>query len=419
MEQNFVHIIKPLYLACGITLCALFSGCKEKDPQPIVEPDYTAKVQAKSAVLLYAVASNNLESSYRSDLAEIKEGAADIDLDTHPIYVYRVTYEGNPGLFRLVRKPAATQKGSATQEEELTWIQLKEYDRKQFSTDPARIKEVLTSITKYVETDNLGLILWSHGTGWIPDFKDHDTSDIYPPEAEAKARAFYSFGYDDNQGVVDTIDVNQLSDAIPSGIFKYIWFDCCYMSAIENIYQLRDKADYIVSYPTEVWGDGMPYNLTIPLMLADTPNLVGAADQLFTYYDAKNLAVTVSIVETQWLDRLAAECAKVYTTTSHPDIRGVHDYGRFKLRQFYDLGQYTRRRGSEDATWTSTSFDEALQKCVIYKKASRKDFSSVEIEPQNYSGLTIHPYEMTTGRQATFYQTLDWYFYTWGMPMEY
>lgn len=374
-------------------MCITLSSCDKP-----AEPTYDKLIEAKSAILLYAVASNNLESNYISDITEIKTAAENLDLDKNAIYVYRVLNESTPTLYRLVKKEGV-----------LTWIKLKEYDRKQFSTDPVRMREVMLSLKNYVKTDNLGLILWSHGSGWIPDFRTHDTSELYPEASAPRKATHYSFGYDSNQDTYDSIDIDELADAIPDGMFKYIWFDCCYMAAIENIYQLRNKADFIVSYPTEVWGDGMPYDLTLPYMLADEPNLVAAADQLFSYYNSRSLAVTVSIVDTSKLEALAEETKKVIEKYAYPGVKGLHDYGRFKQRQFYDFGQYIRMRGEQEPEWSSSDFDTALSNCVIYGRHSYRDFSNIIIRPENYSGLTIHPYEMTSGAQATFYESLDWH----------
>lgn len=71
----------------------------------------------------------------------------------------------------------------------------------------------------------------------------------------------------------------RLADAIPDGVFDFIWFDACYMSGIETAYELRDKCDTFVAYPTEVYTPGMPYNLTIPYILKETPDLKSAASE--------------------------------------------------------------------------------------------------------------------------------------------
>jgi hypothetical protein len=49
---------------------------------------------------------------------------------------------------------------------------------------------------------------------------------------------------------------------------KYIMFDCCNMMCLENLYELRSVADYIIGSPAEIPTAVLPTTRSCPTCLA-------------------------------------------------------------------------------------------------------------------------------------------------------
>ena len=281
--------------------------------------------------------------------------------------------------------------------------ELKSYDRNTFSTDPERMREVFGDIREKAPAEKYGLILWSHGTGWIPNFSDHQL-----PQGLQK-----SYGMDKYHGVTDYCDIDELAAAIPNRMFDYIWFDLCYMMGVEVAYQLRDKCDYIAGYPTEDWSMGMNYDTTLPMLASPIPDLAGAGKAFHEYYVAQNMPVTVTVMKTDGLERLAQAAADIYAYGKAPESPyGLMNYSRLKTA-LYDLRQYTKKyldASDSDAQSLAAELDDAIADMTLYAGCSTKDFNGHEgaFNPDEYSGLSCYFPETGTAEMEAYYHTLDW-----------
>lgn len=364
-----------LLMSLGIT------SCKDKENEPEL-PSNPERV-----ILIYAVAANNLSYNLTRDMNEIVQVAPKLDLRNNAVLVYSVTPGGECKLQRLTYN-SSTQKYDFTTE--------KEYPDTPLSVDKERISDVLTYVDQTYDYPKKGLILWSHATGWIPWFA-------------GQSGPKRSFGQDNYQGVRYECNITTLAEAIPEGIFDFIWFDCCYMANIETVYQLRDKADYIIGYVTEIHNDGMPYDLTMPYLLRENPDYNKAALALYNYYDEEYIPVTVSVMETYQLEYLANASRKVFAEGTAPfDLYNINNYSRINQQPFYDMGQFLGSYSGVSAE-SMAEFKEAMNATVVYKYASSSDWANHYINPSRYSGLSIHDYIDNGSGSELFYETLDWY----------
>lgn len=378
-----------LTLLFAITLLWLLPSCGKKD-----EPKQSV---AKRTVLIYAVASNNLASDLVSDKNEMMVAAPAVAGLGRDVRV----------LLYCVPSQSATEASLAELKQDAAGVwnfeELKSYDRNTFSTDPARMREVFSDLRENAPADRYGLILWSHGTGWIPNFSDHQL-----PEGLQK-----SYGMDKYQGVTDYCDVDELATAIPDRMFDYIWFDLCYMMGVEVVYQLRDKCDYIAGYPTEDWSMGMNYETTLPMLAAPDPDLAGAGKAFYDYYAAQKMPVTVTVMKTDGFERLADVSADIYAYGKAPESPyGLMNYSRLKTA-LYDFGQYTKKyldSSDSEAQALATALDSALADITLYAGCSTKNFNGTEgaFNPDEYSGLSCYFPETGTAEVDAYYRKLDW-----------
>lgn len=381
-----------LSLLFAISILCVLPSCREKNDEPLL------KTGVKRTVLIYAVASNNLSRDLVSDKQEMIQAAPDV--------------KGLGADVRVLLYCVPSQSAEAATLSELScdtlsglweFKELKSYDRNTFSTDPARMQEVFSDLREFAPSDNYGLILWSHGTGWIPNFSDHQV-----PEGMQK-----SFGLDKYRNVSDYCDIDELASVIPDRMFDYIWFDLCYMMGVEVAYQLRNKCDYIAGYPTEDWSTGMNYETTLPMLASAIPDLAGAGKAFYDFYTAKKLAVTVTVMKTDGLDRLAEAAADIYAYGSRPaSAQGLMNYSRLST-PLYDFGQFTKKYLDSDdpeAQRLQAALCAALDDMTLYAGCSTKDFNYKEgaFDPGQYSGLSCYFPETANAKLDDYYRSLDW-----------
>lgn len=371
-----------------VLMCVSFLyGCGTEEPVPGPKPDSDESPSYNSATIIYAVASNSLQDYLNADMNEIKSVASSLDLAHNAVLLYSVTHNTPPRL--SVLSPVA--------DGGYDFVEVKEYTRDVLSSDPARIAEAIGDALDYARAPVNGLILWSHASSWSPEFSDHR-----PRTAQKRA-----FGQDNTNGANDWCDLLELASAIPGDKFQYIWFDCCYMGAVEVVYELKDKCDFIVGYPTETLADGMPYDLTMPYLVGESPNLIKAAQEYSDYYGTE--PHTIGVYDT---DKFGA-MANAYSPFGN--VKGTsritaHNYGRYSNGPYYDLGQMAEFLGA-DQPQAVDAVKKALGKAVIFKSASPRDFSNKIINPDSYSGISVH-YIYDPGTKAdetAYYKTLSWY----------
>lgn len=384
--------MNKLHLSIISALLFLCVACHKDEPKP------DTNIPSRT-LLVYAIASNNLSSYLKSDTTEMIEVAPSIEgLGKNVrvmLYSVASTNASEATLAELRRTPAG----------KWTFTTLKSYDRATFSTDPERMREVYADLREISPSDKYGLVFWSHGTGWLPNFSNHQT-----PGNSGKKK---SFGADTYGYTTDYCDIDELSDAIPNGMFDYIWFDCCYMMGIEVAYQLRDKCDYIAGYPTEDWNPGMNYDTTLPMLAAPEPDLTGAADAFFRFYTDVNMSATVTVARTDRLEALATAAAAIYAAGERPVTPiGIQNYSRL-MYGLYDFGQLTRGyltgKGPNDDALTA-EFDRALADVLMCAHCTETDFNGRDsFDPDIYSGFSAHFINSTNTQRENYYRTLDWY----------
>lgn len=383
----------------------IFSCSEENDlPSPGTKGETPGnQPPVESLTLIYAVASNNLESFLKADTLEMVKAAQDIDLQKNVVLLYAITRGKNPSMKRLVR---------SEKKDKYFFVTVKEYSNDIFSTDPGRVSQVISDALDFGgDAQSRGIVFWSHAGGWTFEGSDH----VKPGKAPAQRDAIqFAFGQDNSNGTSDKCDIDELADAIPEGVFNYVWFDCCYMGSVEVAYQFRDKSPYFIGYPTEIGADGMPYDETLSLLASTSPKLVQAADVLYSYYNGR-VPVTVGVYRTDKLPRLAraySDAADIRLTS----FMNIHNYARRPFGPFYDLGQLAEAQdAAAPGVFSLIDFKNALNDVVLYKAASELDFSNNRIDASRYSGITVHHFIDNNSADSEFYKSLDWYKATRGI----
>jgi len=351
-----------------IALCALgmLTACHKDDNEE-------EKERVERTVLVYMSGECSLYNFVQSDLDEMLTGSKTIGNNALLVYVDKADSSELPWLARI-------QDGKVTDSVSVADMNITgtdgypgtavgtSYDP--YASDPKVMESVLRyAYEKYpAKNDDYGLVLWGHGEGWL--MKDSITYN-----AMARRRAY---GVDNgrnstnNNGKwLNTPSMAKLLSRLPK--LKFIFFDCCNMMCLENAYELRNVAEYIIGSPAEIPAKGAPYDTVVPAMFEKSTFYTSIVDKYRAGY-----SVPLSAVKTSEMEDLANATKVVLKSIKaknsdifpYPVMSGlIHYYYDYTKKQlFYDANDFVMKY-AEEADYNS--WKQALDKAVVYKKIAK------------------------------------------------
>lgn len=376
--------------AIGFILLILLASCvhrKETD-DPV-----------KRTVLVYIAADNNLHGNANPNIysmnSSIRNGMKGANL-----LVYVDRYNKKPALLHIHDNKIDTL------------ISYKERN----STDPAVLAELIDYMKTNWPADSYGLILWSHGTGWIPTSQLHfvapnlnyaqsreggSTPVSYNPVLNQRyPRSYFTKAFaleerPQKDPPYECMEISWLAWAIPDGLFDYIAFDACYMGNVEVLYELRKKARYIVSSCYEIVSYGFPYHIVTRDFL--NGNLMKVCREFFNYYNGMSgweRMGGISLVKTEGLDSLANCFSKIVAEQKElipdMDVSKIQHFDTFRNHVFYDLEDFVDNLGTNNDY--KKEFQAQLEKCIPYKITTPyifpDDVDSIKVN--KFCGLSVY-----------------------------
>lgn len=315
-------ILHALTLLLTILSATVMYGCSDSEPdKPITTVSRT--------VLVYMVADNNLSGYASSDIDEMRRGVMNgTGLSGGRLLIYYSGPDKRPRLLEIDR---------TGKEQELAV-----YDAGVSSVSIERMQQVLNDTKALSPADSYGLVLWSHATGWMSE-----TGTIEESRAtETGCLNPQSFGYDGSAGL--RMKLSSLADALDGNHFEFIYFDCCHMATVEVVYELRHVTDRIIASPTELDVEGMPYDLNINRLFASIPDLQGALDNTFDFYDRRysdgtGYGCCISLLNTTAIENLAAATRAIFdsgikTPAAYDPVKYFRN--ETKVHGIYDMNHY-------------------------------------------------------------------------------
>lgn len=389
------YLIFPLLLMLAMVSCG-------KDDSSDIPVDSEG---IDRTVIIYAVNRSSLASDFASDRQEMSEALSKIDLSRFQVLLYCTDSSTVCSLYRGVKNRKTG---------ECAFEKIKEYERDCTSTSPARVKTVITDALSLYPDSAYDLIFWGHGMSWYPFFSSFDVVDngkLYSYGGE------FTGGKNPN-GTSETswIEINDLAAALPDNRFDTIWFDCCYMAGIEVLYEFRDKCDIFVAYPTEVYANGMPYDIVLPSLLSDRHDVLGAAQDFYDSYSVTGDPATISVSDMSKLESVADAASKILILgDGRPSARSLLNYSRSTDAPFYDLRQFLSE--TVDSNLADESQADALKKeladamdaMVIFHAESSKNFNHREWDTSKISGISTHFFKFGNTQRDDFYRSLAWF----------
>ncbi len=397
-----------------IIVTTVLVACNHNDePDPVQEEDLRT-------VLVYIVADNNgLDSSpdyfATNDIAEMLEGFMSVDADRNNLLVY-VDNGNKPLLYQITKN----NKGAVVK------TILHEYEE-QNSVYPTVMAEVYNRVFSAFPATSYGLVLWSHGDGWLPS----------PANISASKASTRWFGEDKTSS--SYMDISSLNTALNSAPhFDFILFDACFMQSVEVAYELKDRADYFIGAPNEIPGPGAYYTELVPAMFSQAKDLASTvAHGYYDYYAGKynggqasddgkggkirfsndnwTAGVTVSVVKSSEVQALAAVTAvilpKYITNGIAIDISSLYSYDP-RFTYYYDLKRLIQYLLiSEDQTllfaWNSV-FDLAVP-MHLTTDSTYSNYPKDMVSMSGSNGLSAYIPRSSYASLNTFYHSYAWY----------
>lgn len=357
----------------GVLLFFFLVSCEKNDVEP----------QKTRTLMVYLAGDNNLSSAMQKNINDMM--AAWKKSYNANIVIYFDSHIAVPELFTFQFKGKNVEK------------QLLETYEEMDSADPEVLKKVLNDMRDLYPSDSYGLILASHASGWLPPNIGRSRYLYQEP------RLTRSFG-DDRGNLMDTRD---MAKAIPFNKenLDFILFDACLMSSIEVLYDLREKAKYVIASPAELPVPGFPYEEVMPYFFLKTEQLEDGlkdvCDKFYEYYSDPNTKYpfgTIALIKMDGMERLFELTQEVLQGKKNdlPNSIYYDEYvysypkvGYLRYYMFFDLGDYMRYM-TKNREGLYETYRYFLDKQVVIHKKAINPFNGTEIPWEKFSGIATY-----------------------------
>lgn len=368
----------------GIIL--FFAACKSDEEYSDTNTDTNVFEKGKRTIMVYMSGENDLTDFVVDDLAEMATASKQMSQDCRLIaYVDKAGSDSLPKIIRF-------EDGQQIQDE----LYVRKSD--QISTDPAVLEEFIRWATTRYPAESYGLILWGHANGWLIESDSIATTRSNIRRAYGRDTGNNSASQTLGKWLNTPSMATALSESLPQKL-KFIFADCCNFQCIENAYELRNVAEYIIGSPAEIPGNGAPYHQTIIDLcsLSDT-FYVAAVDHYHDMYDRYNRHVPLSVIKTSEIEQLALATTELLAgmkPMSQFNYDGLIYYtGAEFQRVCYDMKDMLLFNGGTDSI-REARWKEAFDCAVVYKRMSTlwmtngHVFFDFDVTDERYGGVSM------------------------------
>lgn len=378
MKKYIISILAAMALS--------LAGCSHDSASEPTPPAPPPSEPAGRTVLVYMVASNNLSDFAEDDIAEMREGMRLLG-ENHPdsrLVVYHAAPAAAPQLKEISRTGTVSTITSYNPDSDGA-----------NSVSIARMRKVIAD-TRAIEPDNsLGIVMWSHGTGWLETSGTYNDPDLVRPT-----------WWGDDAGA--HMSVAALAQALDDSNADFIYFDCCLMGTVEIIYELRHTSDTIAAPCTELPVEGMPYATTVPLLFSRERPAEKAARATLDYYltdpGVSTPSLAIGVYDTNRLEALAAATRTVLAAGPVlPEAYRPVPYFRRAIvpAGAYDMGDYFTALGAT-AAW-----HEAYDAAIIWHGTTPVSYG---LDMSKFTGLGSNIISSSADTRLGYgYRNLQWW----------
>ena len=372
------------FLFCALAMALTLFSCKKAETEEIVV------VKRPKTVLLYMVANNNLSYDAENSISRLQNGY--IPAEEGNLLVYKHCAGMDPVLLHIKKGGQGTVVAD-------TAYRLPPG----VSATKSALTQALNVTQALFPADSYGLILWSHGTGWIPPLASSSSAAQEQRSGSCPER---TFGLD---GKVE-LEIRDLAQAIPYKL-SFMLMDACFMGGIETAYEVKDSVDYYIGSPAEILTESFPYHKIMQHIFKTTPDYAAVCREYYDYYNAKSGAersATVALMDCSKLAEVAEVAKRVFDQYGERiaslDLSLLQPYFRgSSSKYFYDLKDLID--AIADAS-LSAEFAAALERAVPYK-ATTPYF--IELPIRSFCGVSTYvPGNPADTKLADYYKQYKW-----------
>lgn len=405
----------PVYVMWLLLSALLLPACSSDDDDASKGEDTT---RYRRTVVVYMAAQNSLGNAGASvaDSSEIAAGAARMESVRDNLILFLDDARA-PRMYRFYK--STNGKGY--------YQKIYQYPTDVNSAVGSTLQDVLTRVRNLYPSESYALVMWSHGTAWLPQF--HSFGSASKKYTSLQPRLLpHAIGLDvgtdgdmagdrkANGELGDQMETADMAQAISnSGVhLDYIYFDACLMQTVEVAYDLKGVTDYVVGSPamTSAYGayyvDQMKRGLfTYPTNEENIRTIVDTyyhdvmeSDTTSRYYNRQGCVM--SVIKTSELDRLATATAAAlnkarFDADGMADLSGMDGYIDFTTTGYpdcFDMSGALRLMLSDSdyAEWLA-----ACRRCVVYSRISDEYYYSIsgnyiysaESDPDSYCGVSM------------------------------
>lgn len=292
--------------------------------------------------------------------------------------------------------------------------QKKEYTmNSQIATDPAVMEEVFTDMQTVAPSDSYGLILGSHGTGWM------------------KGTSVQTKAFGDDSGY--NIDIPDLANVLKNSFSEkldFVLFDACMMATAEVGYELKEATSHCIASVMETPVYGFPYNQILPYLYSEDVDYSAVCHEFISFNKTNNLWGTCAVMDCNQMENLAAtvntKLSEWRDALPSVSMQNVQQYGVGSYRYFsYDVLDFFRELGRKsglvetDLNEAIASVQTALDQAVIAKDCLSGvdyDFDGLIVDGTRFCGIGMYipkkynDYVVNKTSWNNYYeQSISWY----------
>ena len=303
---------------------------------------------------------------------------------------------------------------------------------KENSADSKVLSRVINKFVIDYQADSYGMIFFSHASGWLP-------------EGTLSSPRSLVIDNDRDSGNRE-MEYYDFAAAIPDKQFDFIIFEACLMADVMSMYELRNKADYILASAAEIVRPGFAETNTYRdeiMNLYDTKSDVKYILSGFarSYYDGiiskypenhVDCSATLSVVKMDEMENLASVTRAIFKGKSFDeadllvDIDSIQTYdrsshstfGRQRYCRYFDFTHAVERLVF-DADYKP--FYDQMDKTVVWKASTKRFLLGDYISGAPYyseyygffikrhSGLTTYIKQIALPETNSAYEKSSWY----------
>jgi len=258
------------------------------------------------------------------------------------------------------------------------------------SADSKVLERVINDVTIGFPADSYGMIFFSHASGWLPGNTLNNPRSLVIDN--------------DNGGGNREMEYYDFAAAIPDKHFDFIIFEACLMADVMSMYELRNKAEYILVSSAEIVSPGFTVIYTKNVMNlfstnSSVQNILAGFGQ--AYYETRSLvsnSMTFSLLKVSEMANLASVTKSVLKGQSlNSENIVVEDIQSFDRPRALGSKPYSRYFDFAHAIEKLVSdadykvFNEQLEKTVVWKISTEQFLPNQSgFDIKRHSGLTTY-----------------------------